>query len=152
MQDDLTKPENASSDQGPPLAEKPIMVYDGACDFCRYWVNKWQQATLNEVTYVPYQKVPKLYYGVTRQQFSRSVYLITKYRRLRGAAAIFEVLALGGNNFWNNVYYNLVLADVVFETGYQVIASNRGFFFWLTKIFYKDARKFDSQLGFPESS
>lgn len=143
MQEELNTHANADPEQDTPLTVKPIMVYDGACGFCRFWVSRWQRNTLNEVTFTPYQQVPKLYHGITRRHFSKSVYLITKYRRLRGAAAVFEVLALGGNDFWNSVYYNVVLADVVFEAGYQLIAANRNFFFWLTKLFYKEARTYD---------
>lgn len=128
---------------------KPIMVYDGACGFCKFWVSRWQRQAADEVVFVPYQQLPHKYFGITRRQFSKSVYLITQYRRLHGAAAVFEVLALGGNDFWNSVYYNFILADIVFEAAYKVIASYRDFFFWLTKIFYKEARHFDAQKPLP---
>ncbi|WP_299822604.1 DCC1-like thiol-disulfide oxidoreductase family protein [uncultured Pontibacter sp.] len=121
---------------------KPILVYDGDCSFCKFWVSRWQKLTPHEVKFTPYQHLPEVYYGVKRQEFKKSVYLITHYRRLRGAAAVFEVLALGGNDFWNKLYYNIVLADVLFEAGYRFVASNRDFCFWVTKLFYKDARKF----------
>ncbi|MEJ8801077.1 thiol-disulfide oxidoreductase DCC family protein [Pontibacter sp. H249] len=141
----LEKGGNASSeevDQDSISLQKPIMVYDGNCSFCRFWVSKWQNLASEEVDFVPYQQLPKLYYGVTRQQFSRSVYLVTKYRRLHGAAAVFEVLAIGGDDSWNRIYYNVVLADTFFEAAYRVVANNRDFFFWLTKLFYTDARAF----------
>ena len=149
MQEELNTTPDINPEQDSAFTFKPTMVYDGNCGFCRYWVSRWQRNTINEVTYIPYQQIPKLYNGITRRQFSKSVYLITKYRRLRGAAAVFEVLALGGNNFWNSVYYNVVLADVVFEAGYQFIAANRNFFFKLTKLFYKEARLYDTQAAPP---
>ncbi|MBC5992844.1 thiol-disulfide oxidoreductase DCC family protein [Pontibacter cellulosilyticus] len=145
MEEDVKK----GQDQVPPPTSKPVMVYDGGCDFCKFWVNRWQRTTADEVNYTPFQQLPETFQGVTRKQFKQSVYLITQYRRLRGAAAVFEVLALGGNDFWNRLYYNVVLADTVFEVGYKLVGNNRNFFFWLTKIFYKDARTVDAQQTTP---
>lgn len=143
-----------SSTIKPPIAEeqeknafitlRPILVYDGNCDFCRFWVDRWRRMAYTEVDFEPYQQLPAHFHGISRDQFAQSVYLITQYRRLKGAAAVFEVLAIGGNDFWNRLYYNVVLADTVFEAGYRFVASNRDFFFRLTKLFYDSARQYDS--------
>lgn len=120
----------------------PILVYDGECDFCKFWVSRWQRTTSNLVEYTPFQKLPREFYGITKHEFRSSVYLITQYRRLKGAAAVFEVLAYGGNDLWNRLYYNVVLADVVFEAGYRLVATHRNFFYRLTKLFFQEAREF----------
>ncbi|GAB3199163.1 putative DCC family thiol-disulfide oxidoreductase YuxK [Pontibacter aydingkolensis] len=145
MQSKVSIVTNGEHQQLPLSTLKPIMVYDGACNFCKYWVSKWQLHASGEVTFIPYQQLPKTYFGITRQQFSKSVYLITQYRRLRGAAAVFEMLALGGNDFWNRLYHNVILADSVFEAGYWLVATFRDFFFWVIKLFSKEAREFDAQ-------
>ena len=142
MQEDGSNTTHGEPEQSSSTIQRPVMVFDGNCAFCKFWVSKWQKLAAEEVDFAPYQQLPRVYYGVSRQQFSRSVYLITKYRRLRGAAAVFEVLALGGNDFWNRLYYNVVLADSFFESCYWLVATHRDFFFQLTKLFYKEARKF----------
>jgi predicted DCC family thiol-disulfide oxidoreductase YuxK len=128
----------------PSTAPKPIFVYDGECGFCNFWIDKWKREASGEVNFISYQQLPRVYLGIRRRDFKQTVYLITQYRRLRGAAAVFEMLALGGNDFWNQLYYNVVLADVVFETGYWFIATHRDFFFLLIKIFNRDARKYEA--------
>lgn len=152
VQEKVSNANYGEPEQEPASMPKPIMVYDGACNFCRFWISRWQRNVSEEVVFTPFQQLPRVYFGITHQEFSKSVYLITKYRRLRGAAAVFEVLALGGNDFWNRIYYNVVLADTVFEAGYWLVSTHRNFFFWLTKIFYKEARSFDSPQPPPSSS
>ncbi len=130
----------------PSISPKPIFVYDGECGFCKFWVDRWKQKSSGEVIFKPYQQLPKVYLGIRRRDFKHTVYLITQYRRLRGAAAVFEMLALGGNDFWNQLYYNVVLADVIFEAGYWFVATHRDFFFTLIKIIYKDAKKYETDI------
>ena len=31
------------------LPEKPLLVYDGDCSFCRLWVERWKATTGNQV-------------------------------------------------------------------------------------------------------
>ena len=35
----------------------PLLIYDGDCDFCAWWVRYWQQLTGPAVRYAPYQEV-----------------------------------------------------------------------------------------------
>lgn len=119
--------------------QKPILVYDGDCAFCKYWVNRWKRKTEDEVCFVPFQQVPRVYFGIQRDQFQKSVYLITHYRRLHGAEAVFELLAIGGNNTWIQLYHGFPLAERAFEAGYRFVAENRGFFYKILKIFDSNA-------------
>jgi predicted DCC family thiol-disulfide oxidoreductase YuxK len=128
----------------PSNVPKPIFVYDGECGFCKFWIDRWKRTASDDVIFKPYQHLPRVYNGIRRREFKKTVYLITQHRRLRGAAAVFEMLALGGNNFWNQLYYNLVLADVIFEAGYWLIATHRDFFFMVIKLFNRDAKKYET--------
>ena len=40
---------------------RPLLVYDGDCGFCTYWVRYWQQLTGDRVAYVPYQETAAQY-------------------------------------------------------------------------------------------
>ena len=36
---------------------KPLLIWDGDCDFCRKWVDRWRHVTRDRVDYAPYQEV-----------------------------------------------------------------------------------------------
>jgi predicted DCC family thiol-disulfide oxidoreductase YuxK len=120
--------------------EKPILVYDGKCPFCMFWVNKWKLLAHDDITFVPYQELPEQFYNISRSQFKKSVFLITPYRRLKGAEAVFELLAISGDNTWIYLYRKLPFANKLFELGYGMIANNRGFCYAITKLFYDKAK------------
>jgi len=44
---------------GNPPADRPVLVFDGDCGFCRFWIERWRGATGGKVDYEPYQKVGK---------------------------------------------------------------------------------------------
>ncbi|WP_276497683.1 thiol-disulfide oxidoreductase DCC family protein [Pontibacter litorisediminis] len=118
---------------------QPLLVYDGDCSFCKYWVSRWRRNTGNKVKYVPYQEVPDGFRGTSHAQFRRSVYLFTTYgRRLHGAEAVAALLQLSGYSTWNWLYHRLPLAGTIAEAGYRTVADNRDFFFKLTKLFFRD--------------
>ncbi|MBF9251818.1 DUF393 domain-containing protein [Pontibacter sp. 172403-2] len=121
------------------MANPPILIFDGDCSFCKYWVNRWKRKTAGKVNYVPYQEVPDNFEGISKAQFQRSVWLITADgRRLKAAAAVFELLRIGGTGTWNQIYHRVPLAGKVFELGYRLIANNRNLFYKLTKLFFRD--------------
>lgn len=117
----------------------PMLVYDGDCSFCKYWVNRWRRKTGNKVKYTPFQELPEEFRGTTHAQFRKSVYLFTKYgQRLHGAEAVAALLHLSGHSTWNWLYHRLPLAGKVAEGGYRLVADNRDFFFKLTKLVFRD--------------
>lgn len=115
----------------------PLLVYDGDCSFCKFWVRRWQRKTGAKVAYVPYQELPADFRGTTHAQFRRSVYLFTKYgQRLHGAEAVAVLLQLSGHSTWNWLYHRLPLARPVAEAGYRLVADNRDFFYKFTMLFF----------------
>ncbi|PRY10673.1 putative DCC family thiol-disulfide oxidoreductase YuxK [Pontibacter ummariensis] len=122
------------------MPEKPILVYDGDCSFCKYWVRRWQRKTGDRVSYVPFQEVPEGFHEISELQFKRSVWLIMEDgRKLHSAAAAFELLAIGGFRAGRWLYYRVPFASKVFELAYRVVADNRDLFYKLTKLFFRDA-------------
>lgn len=55
---------------------KPLLVYDGQCDFCRYWIVHWQWLTDGYVAYAPSQEVAKEFPDIPPEAFQESVRLI----------------------------------------------------------------------------
>jgi len=111
------------------------MVFDGDCDFCRYWILRWKYKTEDRIDYAPYQKVSPQFTEIPLKEFQRAVQLITpKGEVYSGAAAVFHALAEGKSfsfSLW--IYRSLPLAKPLTEWFYNVVAKQRAFFSRLTR-------------------
>src|ERR1039457_3191995 len=79
---------------------KPLLVFDGDCNFCTLWIRRWQQMTGDAVDYLPSQaaSVATQFPGVPREQFNTAVQLIeTDGADYSGAEAVFRTLANNPN-------------------------------------------------------
>ena len=109
---------------------KPLLVYDGDCGFCRFWVRRWQRATGAEVDYVPFQdsRVARQFPELPRAQFQDAVQLIDRDGRVYGGAeAVFRSLACRSNwGGWLWLYQKVPGLSAVAERGYRMVARWRG--------------------------
>lgn len=119
------------------MSKKPILIYDGDCSFCKYWIERWKKTTGEKINYEPYQEIIAEIEEVTREQAKTSVWLILDDKALSAAEAVVTAYSIAGNTKWLWVYNNIPLADKIFEWCYRLIANHRSFFFKLTKIFFK---------------
>ena len=75
----------------PPL-DKPLLIYDADCNFCRRWIARWNRATGDRVAYAEYQKVEAQFPEIPRAEFEAAVQLIELNGRvLSGADAVFRI-------------------------------------------------------------
>ena len=75
-------------------AANPLLIFDGDCSFCRLWIERWKAVTGKRVDYAPYQEVGAQFPAIPREQFARSVQLVTPEGEvLTGAHAVFRTLA-----------------------------------------------------------
>ncbi|MDE0689310.1 MAG: lipase maturation factor family protein [Candidatus Poribacteria bacterium] len=110
---------------------KPLLVYDNACDFCRYWVAQWQHVTADSIDYAPYQDVATQFPGIPLSAFENSVQLILQDGTvLSGAAAVLRALN-NGLLLW--CYYRLPGFAGVSEGIYRFVAQHRPFFSAMTR-------------------
>ena len=80
----------------PHTREKPLMVFDGECHFCRRWITRWEQETGEAVDYAPSQEVGATFPEIPQAEFDREVKLIEPNGRVYGGAeAVFRVLCQG---------------------------------------------------------
>jgi len=35
---------------------KPLLLWDGECDFCRLWIERWKEITAGKIDYATYQE------------------------------------------------------------------------------------------------
>ena len=82
---------------------KPLMVFDGDCNFCTLWVRRWQQMTGDAVDYLPAQdpRIAAQFPEIPREQFDTAVQLIeTDGSVYSGAEAVFRTLAHNPKRQW----------------------------------------------------
>ncbi|HTQ49647.1 MAG TPA: lipase maturation factor family protein [Candidatus Acidoferrales bacterium] len=119
---------------------KPLMVYDGDCNFCTLWIRRWQQLTGSTVDYLPAQDpaIPARFPEIPREHFDTAVQLVESDGVVySGAEAVFRTLANSPNRKWLLRIYtdSPAFADST-EWAYGLVARNRTFFSRLTRWFW----------------
>lgn len=115
--------------------KEPLLIWDGNCGFCKYWVTRWEQMTGDDVQYAPYQEVSIRFASLMDADFRRAAYLIEPDgRAFRGMAAAYRTLAYGKRWTWLFRWYEKskgfrALSDRL----YRWIARHRPALFRLTK-------------------
>src|ERR1019366_9103199 len=75
---------------------KPLLVFDGDCNFCTLWIRRWQQMSGDAVDYLPSQaaSVAAQFPELPREQFTPAGQLIESDGAVyAGAEAVFRTLA-----------------------------------------------------------
>ncbi len=113
------------------------MVYDGECNFCKFWIARWRHGTAGRVDYIASQdaRVAEQFPELPRERFAASVQLIeTNGRVYGGAEAVFRSLTYGRRGrwlFW--MYQTIPGVKAVTECGYRFVARHREGFSFLTR-------------------
>ncbi len=115
---------------------KPILVYDGDCDFCKYWISRWKHVTKDRINYAPYQEVYTNFPEIPVSEFQSSVKLILETGQVySGAEAI--LCALDNHTFlW--CYTKLPGFSYISEAIYRFIAKHRQHFSKMTRWLWKE--------------
>jgi predicted DCC family thiol-disulfide oxidoreductase YuxK len=119
---------------------KPLMVFDGDCNFCKLWIRRWQQMTGDDVDYLPAQdpSVAKQFPEIPRRQFDTAVQLIEPSGAVySGAESVFRLLSKNPKRQWLLRAYekSSPIANIT-EWAYCFVAENRKFFSALTRWFW----------------
>jgi len=113
-------------------ADKPILVFDGDCGFCGYWVARWKRWTRDKIDYVAYQSLPSPFAGLPRAQFEEAVKLCLPDGRIYSAAeAVFRALAQSpapAARLPLGCYEKIPGVAAVCEAIYRLVARNRTLF------------------------
>jgi predicted DCC family thiol-disulfide oxidoreductase YuxK len=111
----------------PPGPARPVLVWDGECGFCAYWVRYWSRLTGERVAYRPFQEAAADYPDVPIEEFRKaSQYIAPNGFRAGAAEASFRVLSHApGRGAWLLLYRNVPGFAAVSELAYRVIAAHR---------------------------
>jgi len=107
--------------------EKPLLLFDGDCGFCKRWIERWKSVTGDRVDYAPSQEAGPRFPEISAEEFRRSVQLVLPDGRVfEGAEAVFVSLSFAPRRGWLLTAYRSVpgLAAVT-EFAYGVIGRRR---------------------------
>jgi predicted DCC family thiol-disulfide oxidoreductase YuxK len=111
---------------------KPLMIYDGECNFCKHRIARWRRLTGDSVDYLPFQdsQIAKRFPEIPRRHFETSVQLIEINGDVfSGAHAVFISLARNPKWRWPLRWYNRSrLFAKLTEAAYHFVARHREFF------------------------
>jgi predicted DCC family thiol-disulfide oxidoreductase YuxK len=105
----------------------PLLIYDGDCGFCKYWVRYWQRLTGDRVAYAPYQEVAAQFPEIPEAAFQRAVYYIAPDGEIASGAeaALLTLSHASGKGFWLTLYRHVPGFAAVAEAMYAFVASHR---------------------------
>ncbi len=119
------------------------MIWDGECDFCRLWIERWREITASEIDYATYQDSAGLFPEIPIDHFRRSMVLIEPDGEVFFAAeAVYRSLRHRPSRKWLAWSYDHVPGvAAISETAYKFIARHRGLGSTVTRLLWgKDVR------------
>jgi len=118
------------------LPDRPLLLFDGDCGFCRFWVARWRAKMRDQVDFAPAQQEAARFPQVTEEAWKRSVQLVTPEGAVYGGAeAVLRTLAYVPQHRWMlSVYSHLPGARPVTKAVYRLVAGHRRFFSILTRL------------------
>jgi predicted DCC family thiol-disulfide oxidoreductase YuxK len=119
--------------------DRSLIVFDGDCGFCRFWIARWRRQT---VDYQPFQDpdIPERFADIPRERLARAVHLIEADGSVsEGAEAVFRLLALSHRRAPLWAYEHVPGVAPVTERAYRIIADHRSFSSAVTTLLWGDA-------------
>lgn len=118
-----------------PPKGKPLMIWDGDCGFCKYWIIQWEGMTKDKIEYIPYQQVQEDFPDINVKHFKEAVRLIEPNGKIyNGPEAAYRAYQYAGKyKFLPLLYRKNTWFKNLSDYGYDWIATNRGFMMKLTK-------------------
>ncbi len=117
---------------------KPVMVWDGHCGFCAFWIQYWQKLSKDSFDYIAYQELETRFQDIDRSYFKEAVRFIEEDGLVHsGPGAAYRSLSrLGKLSFLDRWYQKASFFKGFSDGLYQLIANNRSTFFRITKALF----------------
>jgi predicted DCC family thiol-disulfide oxidoreductase YuxK len=118
--------------------QKPLVIFDGDCRFCRRWIERWREMTGGAVEYEPYQEAATRFPEIPREAFEQALHLIDKDGTVyRGADAVFRSLGtVRGGRILIWCYEHVPGFAPATETAYRFVARNRQLASFFTRMLW----------------
>jgi lipase maturation factor 1 len=116
---------------------RPLLLYDGDCNFCLLWVHRWQHATGDQVGYLPFQdpRVAAQFPEIPVTHYESAVQLVQPDGAVfSAAAAVFRTMSFSPRGQWLFDWYQDSPAFArLAEWCYRLVARRRTLFSFLTR-------------------
>ena len=119
-----------------PPPERPLLLYDGDCQFCQLWANRWQAAYTGRLTVAPAQVRQGQFPEIPTAAFAEALQLVEPDGAVySGACAVLRARACGRQKrgVLLPIYESVPGAAGLFEFGYRIVARNRRLFSMLMR-------------------
>jgi len=115
--------------------DRPMLVFDGDCSFCRAWIDYWRKLTGERVLYTPYQEIGDRFPDLPQRDFASAVTLFLSTGEVQsGAHAVFSLLTLvPGKNWMLWLYAHIPGFTLISELVYKMVARHRSFCYLATR-------------------
>ena len=88
------------------LTGRPLLLFDGDCGFCRFWVARWLVMVRDQVDCAPAQQEASRFPQIAEEAWKRSLQLVTPEGAVYGGAeAVFRTLAYAPARRWMLAVY-----------------------------------------------
>ncbi len=113
----------------------PLLIYDGDCSFCKFWIGYWKSITGDRIAYAPFQEVAGEFPQVPLADFQAAVQLVHPDGSISsGAEAVFRSLAAAPENRWLLWCYKYAPGfSGASNKIYGIVAKHRGILYRLTR-------------------
>jgi predicted DCC family thiol-disulfide oxidoreductase YuxK len=120
-----------------PPSERPLLVFDGTCPFCRRWVGRWRAAAGDRFDIEPAQTAAARFPEIAAAEFARAVQFIETDGRISSATeAVLRARAHATSRSWLlTAYERLPGFASAAEAAYRVVARHRPLLSRLTRGF-----------------
>ncbi len=118
-----------------PPTNKPLMIWDGNCGFCAYWITKWQSTTKDKVNYSSYLEVAGQFPDIDLRHFKQASRLIEPSGAIfSGPRSAYRTFAYGSRwAFLDHWYENKRWFSSLSDNLYNWVTHNRGLLFTISK-------------------
>ena len=96
------------------------VIYDGECELCNNSIN-WLRKKI-EITALDFHSADLSQFGLSLQQCSREVFVITGHKTFSGAEAVAFLLKYRGNRVLSSL---ITLSGPIGRSSYRWVAGNR---------------------------
>jgi len=118
---------------------QPTLIWDGECDFCKYWVTVWQIRTAKSVVFQPFQEVHDRFVSIPLKEFKKA----SRFIEIDGAVYSGPDSAYRSFLYFNSAirfphrwYHQSSFFRSISNHAYNWIAKNRPLMFGLTKLLW----------------
>lgn len=129
-----------------PPKRKPVLIWDGECGFCKFWVIRLKTFTEDKITYRTYQEKADQFLDIPLKEFKKaSRFIEVDGAVYSGPDSLYRGLLHSDRHTlpWHRWYGSQPWFTKISDHGYDLIAKNRPLMFTLTKaLFGKRPEKF----------